>query len=49
MNESYIVVEGDGFVDVTVGVQVGGLGREVVVTLSTQVDTAQGEHAYTLC
>ena len=46
MNESYVVVEGDGSVDVTVGVQVGGLGREVVVTLSTQVGTTKGELGY---
>ena len=46
MNESYVVLEGDGSVDVTVGVQVGGLGREVVVTLSTQVGTTKGELGY---
>lgn len=44
MNESYVVTEGDGFVNVTVGVLLGGLGREVIVTLSTQVDTVPGKY-----
>ena len=43
MSESYVVVGGDVSVDITVGVLLGELGREVVVTLSVQVDTAQGE------
>ena len=46
MNDSYFVTEGNGFIDVTVGIVVGELGREVVVTLSTQMaqmDIAQGK------
>ena len=49
MNDSYFVTEGDGYINVTVGVVVGQLGREVVVTLSTQMDMAQGQYTIYLC
>ena len=45
MNNSYIVAEGEGFIDITVGIVAGQLGRETVVTLYTQMVTAQGKHS----
>lgn len=42
--ENYTVLEGvDAFTDITVGLLNGGLGQEVVVTVSTQAGTATGK------
>ena len=46
--EIYTVSEGVGmFTDITVGLIEGGLGLEVVITVSTQTDTAKGK--FILC
>ena len=43
-NENYNVTEGVGtLTDITVDLLNGGLGQEVVVTVSTQADTAKGK------
>ena len=42
--ENHNVTEGMGmFTDITVDLLNGGLGQEVVVTVSTQADTAKGK------
>ena len=42
--ENHTVTEGmDMFSDITVDLLVGELGRQVVVTVSTQADTAMGK------
>ena len=48
MNESYDMKEGESYNNVTVGLLLGELGREVVVVLDTLSATAEGNGLTTL-
>ena len=48
MNQSYDMKEGESYNNVTVGLLLGELGREVVVVLDTLSATAEGNGITTL-